>query len=84
MSTISFVKLLAGSAAPSKQYSTKIKKRMALLMNLGNNVNINTIYFNGLQLPTSLIKNKKAGLLICIQRPVAFEFYCYTVNNDSK
>ena len=79
MSTIPFVKLLAGSVAPSKQYSTKIKRRVASLMNLENNVKIYTTYFNGLQLLTRLIKNKKAGSLICIQRPVAFEFYCYAL-----
>ena len=81
MSTIPFVQLLAVSVTSLKQDSTKIKRRMALLMDLGNNVKINTIYFNGLQLPTSLIKNKKAGSLICIQRPVAFEFYCYASVN---
>ena len=76
MSTIPFVKLLVSSVAPSKQYSTKIKRRVAPLMILENKGKINTTYFNGLQLLTSLIKNKKVGSLICIQRPVAFEFYC--------
>jgi|GEM_PF-5289880 hypothetical protein len=34
-------------------------------------------FINRLQTPISPEKIKKAGPLICIQRPTAFEFYCY-------